>query len=150
MKTETKTIPRTLVRALIHNSWNDTILLIKRAESERTAPGLWEFPQGKRDAHETAEQSLMREIGEEIGWQNVEDFPQYLSSDTFTIEKPGVTEDWLHLNYGIVIAGYPSVPEIELSADHDSYMWVKPSEVVGLLGDDPFNAAAVRLAKQML
>lgn len=145
-----KTKSRTLVRALIQNAWNDKILLIKRASNERTAPGLWEFPQGKRDACETAEQSLMREIAEEIGWKEVDDFPQYLSSDTFMIEKPGVVEDWLHLNYGIVIAGYPNVPAIELSADHDSYTWAKRADVVGLLGDHPYNAAAVRLAKQML
>ncbi len=42
------------------------VLLAQRPEG-KTMAGLWEFPGGKVEAHETPEDCLMREIEEELG-----------------------------------------------------------------------------------
>ena len=41
-------------------------LIAQRCPGMR-CPGFWEFPGGQRESHETMEQCLIREIGEELG-----------------------------------------------------------------------------------
>lgn len=55
---------KTVVAALIVH--NQKILIARRAPSQSHA-GLWEFPGGKIEANETPQQSLAREIHEELG-----------------------------------------------------------------------------------
>ena len=53
-----------VVGAVIRNEAND-ILCALRSQS-MSLPGLWEFPGGKIESNETSEESLIREIQEEL------------------------------------------------------------------------------------
>jgi mutator protein MutT len=52
---------------IIHSEGN---LLITRRREGGAYPGLWEFPGGKVEPHETAEAAVLREIHEELGVQS--------------------------------------------------------------------------------
>lgn len=58
-------LPLLVVAAIINNG-NNQVLLAQKALDSRSNPGLWEFPGGKVQAHETYEQALIREIHEEL------------------------------------------------------------------------------------
>jgi mutator protein MutT len=47
--------------------FRDGKLLIAQRHADAHLGGLWEFPGGKREPHETFEQCLVREIREELG-----------------------------------------------------------------------------------
>lgn len=43
------------------------VLIIQRAETQKTGGGLWQLPGGKVESNESTEQSALREINEEVG-----------------------------------------------------------------------------------
>lgn len=56
----------TIVLGVIHKG--DEVLLIKRREKDPTVKNLiWAFPGGKLRSHESPEESLLREVKEEVG-----------------------------------------------------------------------------------
>jgi len=59
----TKTIH--VAGAVIRNQDGDVLCALR--SQTMSMPGLWEFPGGKLEANETAEQCLVREIEEELG-----------------------------------------------------------------------------------
>lgn len=46
---------------------NDKVLITQRLSDAANEPNKWEFPGGKKEAHETLEESLIREVKEELG-----------------------------------------------------------------------------------
>jgi 8-oxo-dGTP diphosphatase len=58
--------PMVIVVACVLESAEGTVLLARRPEG-RPLAGLWEFPGGKVEPEEKVEDSLIRELGEELG-----------------------------------------------------------------------------------
>ena len=54
-------------------------ILVQRRRPERQHGGLWEFPGGKLNPHETAVAGLLREVWEELGLRLVEADLQWLA-----------------------------------------------------------------------
>jgi 8-oxo-dGTP diphosphatase len=106
-----------VVCGVIYNE-HGQILICRRAQHKSLA-GYWEFPGGKVESEELPEQSLSRELQEELGMEVlVQDFLIEVMHkyDDFAIKL-------LAYRCGFISASY------RLS-DHDQYKWVYPQELV--------------------
>ncbi|UCH11795.1 MAG: A/G-specific adenine glycosylase [Fidelibacterota bacterium] len=63
----TKRKPRPHVPVAVGIIWRDSQLLIRRRPPEGLLGGLWEFPGGKVEPGESPEQTVVREVQEELG-----------------------------------------------------------------------------------
>src|SRR5437870_9892110 len=66
-----KFVNRNLIEVSAGLVFRDGKLLITRRHADAHLGGLWEFPGGKREADETFEECLARELDEELGIQVV-------------------------------------------------------------------------------
>ena len=114
--------------------FRDDKLPITQRHAEAHLGGLWEFPGGKREPHETFEQCLVREIREELG---VEISTGKLS-ETITHAYP---EKTIHLKFFIceLIRGKPQ------PLGCAALRWVSKSE----LNDYEFPAADAQLLEKL-
>jgi 8-oxo-dGTP diphosphatase len=94
-------------------------LLICRRAKHKTLAGYWEFPGGKIETDELPEQSLSRELLEELGME--------VSVQDFITEVLHKYEDFaiklLAYRCAFISASY-------ILSDHDQYNWVYPQELV--------------------
>jgi 8-oxo-dGTP diphosphatase len=66
---KTSDVPRQPIDVSAALIFHEGKLLITRRYADSHLGGLWEFPGGKREAYETFEQCLIREIREELGME---------------------------------------------------------------------------------
>jgi 8-oxo-dGTP diphosphatase len=106
-----------VVCGVIYNE-HGQILICRRAQHKSLA-GYWEFPGGKMEPNELPEQSLSRELQEELGME--------VSVQDFLTEVLHKYEDFaiklLAYRCAIISATY-------ILSDHDQYTWVFPQELV--------------------
>ena len=109
-------------------------LLIAQRQANAHLGGLWEFPGGKREAGETFEQCLAREIQEELG-------VKISVGELFETITHSYPEKTVHLKFFIcrLVEGEPR--PIECSA----ILWVNKMELTHY----PFPAADVQLLKRL-
>jgi mutator protein MutT len=109
-------------------------LLITQRRRQDHLGGLWEFPGGKREAGETFEQCLIREIREELG-------VEISVGDLFAEVSHAYPEKSVHLKFFrcCLLAGDPR--PIECAA----VCWVVPAE----LSQFEFPAADAQLLEQL-
>ena len=100
-------------------------LLIARRAPGRYIPGLWEFPGGKLESHESPEACLARELMEELGLEVR--VGELLTAVHHTYERYRV----LLLAYRCdLILPQPLAPA-PLTDEHDRVEWVDPQKVEG-------------------
>lgn len=104
-----------IAAAVILNAEKDQVFITKRADKAHKG-GLWEFPGGKVEAGETAEQAIVRELFEEVDIRVTElshlqalqhDYPEKsLNFDFFTVTafdnqpygKEGQRGEWVAIS----------------------------------------------------
>lgn len=112
--------------ALVHG---DRVLAARRSYPAETAGG-WEFPGGKVDPGETAEQALVREVAEELGC---------------TIAVTGWLAPEVEIRPGLVLrvatAALVDGEPVPRAGEHDAVRWLaadRLDEVEWLPADRPF------------
>ncbi|WP_166240955.1 (deoxy)nucleoside triphosphate pyrophosphohydrolase [Paenibacillus turpanensis] len=108
-----------VVGAVITNE-EGQILCALRSE-KMSQPGMWEFPGGKIESGETHEQSLVREIREELGCEIL--VGELLSDDTY--EYPAVRVRLI--TYFAAIGSGTPVPN-----EHEKLEWVDRADLMRL------------------
>ena len=59
---------------LLLNSNNEVLLLLRDDKPEIPFPNMWDIPGGKVEENETPEQTIYREMNEELGLENLGEF----------------------------------------------------------------------------
>lgn len=127
------------VGTVIHNKRNE-VAFFRRAKHP---VGIWQFQQGGIDEDETTQQTLWRELHEEVGLSEsdiaqVDEFPDWLSyqdldaTTDHTIIRLGQTHRWFFLRLKDDIS-------IDLSratdAEFDDWSWVSFEEAIQRTGE---------------
>lgn len=113
------TNPILVVAAVIKQTHqnDDRVLIVRRGPSQSGA-GFWEFPGGKVEDGETAEQALIREIQEELGVAvTVGDFVGEL--------------DFSYPTKAVRLRVYRALTDLVgfRLTEHDDFKWIRPAEI---------------------
>lgn len=103
--TNKKVVQKIVLGGIVFNK-EGKLLILQRHKDEETFPNMWELPSGKREPFEKSEESLLREIKEEAGEDEVRDSTQ--------------------VNFLTKIVGEQ---EIKISNEHQKYAWVSKGEL---------------------
>ena len=93
-------------------------LLLRRAASRRTLPGVWQPVTGKRNTRERMLAAAMREVGEETGFKP----GRWWALETMTL-YPDVAGDRI-VALQLFAAEVAATARVKLSREHDDAKWV--------------------------
>lgn len=97
----------------------EKILIVKRSKSDDHLPGIWETVGGGVEGESAPQESLRREILEEVGLDVEVGEPFHV----FTFRK-----DTGEFKVGITFLCDASEGEVVLSHEHSEYRWIFPEE----------------------
>jgi 8-oxo-dGTP diphosphatase len=121
------------IKVLIRDP-NGRYLLLKRSASCKANVGKWDLPGGKVEPGEGFEETLHREVAEETGLAVSLQRAAGMAQSELTSMK---------VVY-LFMEGDLAAGEIQLSAEHDDYLWVTPSELLTLDVVEQFRSFAMQ------
>lgn len=114
------------------------LFLLKRGAAERTLPGKWELPGGKREFFETSEQGIFREVLAKAG------FPILLMDVLSVFDDVLDTGDLIVDSTQINFLAEPATahPAVRLSKEHADFAWIAEPEIDSYEMSDTMRLAA--------
>lgn len=107
------------IRVVCGVIFNDGRLLICRRKPDKVLGGYWEFPGGKIEIEEEPEESLKRELTEEL---QMKIFVEGHFKTVF--------HSYQHTEIELISYRCKFIESTFQMADHDSYEWVLPSQLL--------------------
>jgi len=104
---------------------DNSILIVQRAETQKTGGGLWQLPGGKVDNKESNDQAAIREIKEEVGINlNIQDIT-FVNNfiDTWVVDNK---DDYIVMSLYITFIN--KLP-LDISSEFKDYKWLPISEI---------------------
>ena len=114
------------VKAIIEH--DDSILFLKRSSKEQQAAYYWDMPGGRVDGEENFEETLVRELSEEIRWNGAVHIEKQLYSQRLPISFEN--------GHGLVLVYFKvsaPISNIILSQEHEEYRWIKKENLEAFL-----------------
>lgn len=108
---------------IIHNG---LALIVRRSQTDTSAPGMWEYPGGRLEFAEIPEDGLRREIMEETGLHAQIGRILYASN----LMKDSGAEQIVILNYLAMVQSNA----VHISSEHDDWHWATQTEMRAMLG----------------
>ena len=105
-----KKIQQVAIKGILHK--DNKVLLLK------TTTNKWELPGGRMDFGEDVEQTLCREIKEEIGFENIE-IGELVNFWSFTNVRKETNHHFIIFDFEI----FTNEGKIKLSDEHIEYKW---------------------------
>lgn len=94
-------------------------LLLKRSESSRNHPGMWDLPGGKIEPGEQFEHAILREVAEETG----------LCLQLTGLAGSVTSESPSYRIVNVIMTGESGDLLVNLSEEHEDYHWYSPNEI---------------------
>jgi len=117
-------------------------VLLAQRPPHKSLPGRWEFPGGKVEAHETPEQALIRELGEELGVE-----VHAADCQPFWFLSHGYPEFGFHLIMPVwTIRRWQGSPR---ALEHAAICWKHPREMHTLSMIEADEALVAKLAQHL-
>ncbi|PIR93514.1 hypothetical protein COT99_00415 [Candidatus Falkowbacteria bacterium CG10_big_fil_rev_8_21_14_0_10_43_10] len=109
------------VRIIIRNK--NKILVLKRADSDKSDSNLWDIPGGKIEQGESIDDAIKREVLEEIGVA----MPPVILKDLHGL----IFEDFDDVNKLVIAVFFCDIPSINihLNPEHSEYEWIDVKEL---------------------
>ena len=105
------------IKAVVFNQDNE-ILLLKRDSNSKFSAGKYDLPGGHIEENESLKDSVLREIKEETGLKTV--FGEIID----VVEFPENSQMFKDEKRGIRAICYSDSKEVELSVEHEEYLWL--------------------------
>jgi len=124
--------PLALSAKVVVRDTSGRCLLLKRALSSKGNPGKWDLPGGKVDPGENFEQGLLREVAEETG------LAISIQRVVGAVESELPTRRVVYL----ILEGRLESGQVQLSSEHDEYVWINRWQLPKMELADQFRAFA--------
>ena len=100
----------------------DKVLLVRRSPTRELYPGVWDFPGGHSEAGEEPEETLGRELGEELG---------IVPTQYFDLCHPDVNIEGLPVHF-FRVTRWTGTPRNLQEHEHSEVAWVRRGVLPGL------------------